>query len=110
MRNYDADSRHAPLRTARAKSLLSVINQNFGTLAFCRRWLDRLGQVCVAGWMGVGFSADVCVVTFGWVDGWVGGMQDGVCVCVCVCVCVHAANDQPVDGQTDRYRCTCEID
>lgn len=32
-------------RTQGSKELLSVINKNFGTLAFCRRWLDRLGQV-----------------------------------------------------------------
>lgn len=31
-------------RVQSSKSLLNVINQNFGTLAFCRRWLDRLGQ------------------------------------------------------------------
>ncbi|GBN17692.1 Methionine aminopeptidase 2 [Araneus ventricosus] len=42
MKNYDAG--HVPLRLARSKQLLNVINQNFGTLAFCRRWLDRLGQ------------------------------------------------------------------
>ena len=42
MKRFDAP--HVPLRLARAKSLLNVINQNFGTLAFCRRWLDRLGQ------------------------------------------------------------------
>nr|KAG5691463.1 hypothetical protein BaRGS_017306 [Batillaria attramentaria] len=29
---------------AKSKQLLNVINQNFSTLAFCRRWLDRLGQ------------------------------------------------------------------
>uniref|UniRef100_A0A4W5JUN2 Methionyl aminopeptidase 2a n=1 Tax=Hucho hucho TaxID=62062 RepID=A0A4W5JUN2_9TELE len=28
----------------RAKHLLNVINENFGTLAFCRRWLDRQGE------------------------------------------------------------------
>ena len=28
----------------RAKNLLGVINKNFGTLAFCRRWLDRIGE------------------------------------------------------------------
>ena len=27
-----------------ARSLLNVINKNFGTLPFCRRYLDRLGQ------------------------------------------------------------------
>jgi methionyl aminopeptidase len=32
------------LRLQRAKTLLNTINQNFGTLAFCRRWLDRLGE------------------------------------------------------------------
>ena len=31
-------------RLAKSKQLLGVINQNFGTLAFCRRWLDRLDQ------------------------------------------------------------------
>lgn len=28
----------------KAKSLLNVINENFGTLPWCRRYLDRLGQ------------------------------------------------------------------
>nr|AMO02519.1 methionine aminopeptidase 2 [Tityus serrulatus] len=42
MKNFDAG--HIPLRLARSKQLLNVINQHFGTLAFCRRWLDRLGQ------------------------------------------------------------------
>ncbi|TRY58380.1 hypothetical protein DNTS_018477 [Danionella cerebrum] len=28
----------------RTKHLLNVVNENFGTLAFCRRWLDRLGE------------------------------------------------------------------
>ncbi|XP_015920292.2 methionine aminopeptidase 2 [Parasteatoda tepidariorum] len=42
MKNFDTG--HVPLRLARSKQLLNVVNQNFGTLAFCRRWLDRLGQ------------------------------------------------------------------
>ncbi|XP_019848837.1 PREDICTED: methionine aminopeptidase 2-like isoform X2 [Amphimedon queenslandica] len=42
MKNFDIG--HVPLRMASAKQLLNVINQNFSTLAFCRRWLDRLGQ------------------------------------------------------------------
>jgi len=42
MKNFDAG--HVPLRLAKAKQLLNVINQNFGTLAFCRRYLDRIGQ------------------------------------------------------------------
>ena len=40
----DFDVGHVPLRLNRAKQLLNTINQNFGTLAFCRRWLDRLGE------------------------------------------------------------------
>jgi len=35
---------HIPLRMPRAKQLLSTINKNFDTLAFCRRYLDRLGE------------------------------------------------------------------
>ncbi|KAM0282272.1 hypothetical protein ACHAQH_003136 [Verticillium albo-atrum] len=35
---------NAPLRLDSAKRLLNVINKNFGTLPFCRRYLDRLGQ------------------------------------------------------------------
>ena len=38
------DVQHVDLRLSSAKSLLSVINKNFGTLPFCRRYLDRLGQ------------------------------------------------------------------
>ena len=38
------DVQHADLRLSSAKSLLNVINKNFGTLPFCRRYLDRLGQ------------------------------------------------------------------
>lgn len=38
------DAPNVPLRIASASKLLSVINKNFGTLPFCRRYLDRLGQ------------------------------------------------------------------
>mmetsp|Transcript_11488 Transcript_11488/g.26157 ORF Transcript_11488/g.26157 Transcript_11488/m.26157 type:complete len:464 (+) Transcript_11488:48-1439(+) len=41
MKTYDA--RHVPLRLPKAKELLGVIDRHFGTLAFCRRYLDRLG-------------------------------------------------------------------
>ncbi|XP_065187623.1 methionine aminopeptidase 2-like [Sycon ciliatum] len=47
MKDYDVG--HVPLRSARAKQLLHSINQNFGTLAFCRRWLDRIGQTKYLG-------------------------------------------------------------
>ncbi|XP_006895268.1 PREDICTED: methionine aminopeptidase 2-like, partial [Elephantulus edwardii] len=42
MKNFDVG--HVPIRLPRSKHLLNVINENFGTLAFCRRWLDRLGE------------------------------------------------------------------
>ncbi len=42
MKNFEAG--HVPLRTQTAKSLLHCINTNFSTLAFCRRWLEDLGQ------------------------------------------------------------------
>ena len=42
MKNYDVG--HVPLRLPRAKALLATIDREFGTLAFCRRFLDRLGE------------------------------------------------------------------
>ena len=39
MKNFDAP--HVPLRMPKSKKLLAHINKTFGTLAFCRRWLDR---------------------------------------------------------------------
>uniref|UniRef100_H2Z5Q9 Methionine aminopeptidase 2 n=1 Tax=Ciona savignyi TaxID=51511 RepID=H2Z5Q9_CIOSA len=44
MKNFDLANQHVPLRLPRAKRLLHLINENFGTLAFCRRWIDRLGE------------------------------------------------------------------
>merc|ERR1711865_500730 len=38
------DAPHIPLRVKSAKALLHAIDQNFGTLAFYRRWLDDAGQ------------------------------------------------------------------
>ncbi|KAK3359048.1 methionine aminopeptidase 2-like protein [Lasiosphaeria hispida] len=38
------DAGKVDLRISSAKSLLNAINKNFGTLPFCRRYLDRLGQ------------------------------------------------------------------
>lgn len=40
----NTDVQHVDLRLSSAKNLLNVINKNFGTLPFCRRYLDRLGQ------------------------------------------------------------------
>jgi methionyl aminopeptidase len=42
MKNFDAG--RVPLRLPRAKQLLATIDRHFGTLAFCRRFLDRLGE------------------------------------------------------------------
>jgi methionyl aminopeptidase len=42
MKNFDAG--YVPLRSSKAKQLLNTINKNFGTLAFCRRYLDRIGE------------------------------------------------------------------
>eukprot|EP00929_Paragymnodinium_shiwhaense_P118240 TRINITY_DN90178_c0_g1_i1.p1 TRINITY_DN90178_c0_g1~~TRINITY_DN90178_c0_g1_i1.p1 ORF type:complete len:557 (+),score=189.67 TRINITY_DN90178_c0_g1_i1:108-1673(+) len=38
------DAPHTPLRVKSSKALLHEIEKNFGTLAFCRRWLDDCGQ------------------------------------------------------------------
>jgi len=40
----DFHVQRVPLRMAKSKHLLGVIERNFGTLAFCRRFLDRLGE------------------------------------------------------------------
>uniref|UniRef100_A0A0K0CX65 Methionine aminopeptidase 2 n=1 Tax=Angiostrongylus cantonensis TaxID=6313 RepID=A0A0K0CX65_ANGCA len=42
MKNFELAEEHVPL--ARSKALLNTIDRNFGTLAFCRRWVDRLGE------------------------------------------------------------------
>ncbi|KAI4262122.1 MAG: hypothetical protein L6R42_002695 [Xanthoria sp. 1 TBL-2021] len=39
-----ADAPNVPLRVSSARMLLSSISKNFGTLPFCRRYLDRLGH------------------------------------------------------------------
>ena len=39
MKNFHAP--HVPLRMQSSKRLLAHINKTFGTLAFCRRWLER---------------------------------------------------------------------
>lgn len=38
------DAPHVPLRLTSAKTLLNTINKNFGTLPWCRRYLDRAGE------------------------------------------------------------------
>jgi len=41
MKEFDAPM--VGIRNHKAKILYKVIENNFGTLAFCRRWLDRIG-------------------------------------------------------------------
>ncbi|KAL4959363.1 putative methionine aminopeptidase, type II [Aspergillus stella-maris] len=41
-KSYDAPQ-HVSLPLASARSLYKTINENFGTIVFCRRYLDRLG-------------------------------------------------------------------
>ncbi|EFX04615.1 methionine type metalloexopeptidase [Grosmannia clavigera kw1407] len=38
------DAPNVNLRLSSAKTVLNVINKNFGTLPFCRRYIDRLGH------------------------------------------------------------------
>lgn len=50
MKNFDVG--HVPLRLPRAKALLNVIDRNFGTLAFCKRWVrchTSAGRGCRCG-------------------------------------------------------------
>lgn len=42
MKNFYA--KEVALRNPKTKYLYKYINNNFSTLAFCRRWLDRGGQ------------------------------------------------------------------
>jgi methionyl aminopeptidase len=42
MKSFDAAP--VPLKHPGAKNLLRHINENYSTLCFCRRWLDRAGE------------------------------------------------------------------
>jgi len=50
------DAPHVPLRIPRSRKLLSHINKTFGTLAFCRRWIEREdgGSASIHGINGTG--------------------------------------------------------
>jgi methionine aminopeptidase len=41
MKDFDTIKRNG--RHARSGALLKLIDENFSTLAFCKRWVDRLG-------------------------------------------------------------------
>lgn len=40
----NVDAPHVPLRLNKSKTLLASIDKHFGTLPFCRRYLDRIGE------------------------------------------------------------------
>lgn len=61
MKNFDLQ--YVPIKLQSSKSLLNTINKNFGTLAFCKRWLDRVGAQRYQ--MGL----KVCLNLFGIVNG-----------------------------------------
>lgn len=42
MKEFNAP--RVPLKNPSAKRLLKLINENFGTLAWCRRWVEDLGE------------------------------------------------------------------
>lgn len=42
MKNFDAP--RVPLKSSKARQLLTHLDKTFGTLAWCRRWLDDSGQ------------------------------------------------------------------
>lgn len=42
MKEFDAPK--VPLKNPSAKKLLKTINENYGTLAWCRRWIEDLGE------------------------------------------------------------------
>ena len=44
MRNYERRNDRVNTKTRSARDLLTCVDKHFGTLAFCRRWLDDLGQ------------------------------------------------------------------
>jgi len=39
----DFEGKQAPLRNPKSKALLKLIEDNFSTLGFARRWIDELG-------------------------------------------------------------------
>eukprot|EP00756_Hemistasia_phaeocysticola_P021598 Hpha_TRINITY_DN15783_c3_g8::TRINITY_DN15783_c3_g8_i2::g.38264::m.38264/K01265/map; methionyl aminopeptidase len=43
MFNFDNHAK-APIRNQKAKQLYGAIKKHFGTLAFCRKWLDQVGE------------------------------------------------------------------
>jgi len=39
----ESDSKAVPIKSSKSRALLKLIEENFSTLAFARRWLDELG-------------------------------------------------------------------
>ena len=101
MKNFDVG--HIPLRLQRSKQLLNTINKNFGTLAFCRRWLDRLGETrylmalkvmqCFTQMLGLKFTT-----------------PRSQCVCVyCSINCYTCSQDLGEKGIVEPYPPLCDV-
>ena len=64
----DFSNAHVPLKSPNSKKLLAHINKTFGTLAFCRRWLERDdgGSFTVNGYSvsGTNPSNTSCVLAY----------------------------------------------
>ena len=50
------------VRTPGARKFFYTLKKNFGTLAFCRRWVDRLGETRYLGHLKV--SSDIVIPNF----------------------------------------------
>lgn len=44
MIEFEYANQYPPVRTQKARQLAGLLKKQFGTLAWCRRWLDRLGE------------------------------------------------------------------
>ena len=57
MIEYNSINDTPQVRTGGARKLFHTLKKNFGTLAFCRRWIDRLGETRYLGNLKVSLSA-----------------------------------------------------
>jgi len=49
MKNLELGNSFVDIKLSRARKLYSFLNEHFSTLAFCRRWIDRLGETKYMG-------------------------------------------------------------
>ena len=85
MKNFDVG--HVPLRLPRAKQLLATIDKNFSTLAFCRRYLDRLGETkYLMGLKNLCDAGIVQVIVFSYLIILISQLCEFIVIVVCVAV------------------------